>query len=1247
MSSTFLGIEIAKRSLAAHQQALDVTGHNIANANTEGYSRQRVKLEATDPDYPASMTSPQMAGQIGTGVTIAEIERVRDIFLDNRIESEMQTSGYWEALYDKLHRIELIYNEPSDSSIRNLLNEFWQSLQELANNPEELKIREIVRQRGISLAEGIQHTYKQLLGLRNNINDEVVDLVNQMNDYGGEIAQLNGQIKKVENEGRNPNDLLDKRELLLEKLSRLASIKIERSDPDDFKVSVGGKVFVQRDHFHPLATMKDMKNDKMAKIYWSEIGDEVFFTNGEVKALLDARDTFVNDYHIARLDEYAIFLIDSFNEFHRAGFGLRGSTKVDFFEPFQTLDEDRIFRVTGSKAGYVHDTNMALHDPFDSACITLAANPSMVGLDPEGAFEINGHIFHYAASEDSLQDIVDRINAADIGVIAHINPARRLVLRATAEATYKNTSIETPYTITSLRDDPERGEYQSTISRSEVALDKIDKSKDFSRGGFDPKLNLSSRIRIQGGSPNNNWTSNPLDSYQSIENFIEAVRSKTGVRISYDDITDRFTITNNNTGNVTITDVSNTSLDPVTDGFLSAGIKITTSTSITLPGSGSSTSFQQVVTDYVDMTRRMSALDTTCAFATAGFNTVPSTSLDLNQNFTNAGFLNAPNGASVITITDDDGNSWSSGAVSIYSSVQAFIDAVNKGCRDNRIEFTLSYNPEADKFIFEAGAADAITVADNAAGNFLSRSNHFSANTISISAGGFRLSRAGVGPGIRIVQGATTWEHALSDFSSIDEFMGSINAAGLNLTMTYRLYNDAFNVRNTGAAAATVTEIIPAGGRGFWTEAKLDTTLSPGNTTSSSEVVSNTSPSNTPTSFERAGFITQAGSSVITISSGGITQKFYIDSERTSVRGFMSAVNTSSCGVDVTYDPITDRFTFQAKTRGTDFTLSETLGIKSGYEVSNTGTGAININGNWTTGSNWNKNIPDQTIKINGVEFRIDSSGAPGTYPNLSTLMAAVNSSLVGVTMNYDSSEPDRLTITSTDGRRIIIEGGLGPGATGDFWDEVKIKRGIHGGLLTTAVIPSGEVAGNLLEKLGILAPGQSYEWRLQETKSDLPITSLAGEYIRTPEKRAAYLIGLTEAIMNDLSKIAAAKGIDTSVPLDGVWDKSNGVGDGSNTLELSNLKYGKIFNKATTTFDGFFGTTVAKAGSETGVAKGRGEDQELFIDNLKNLRQSISGVSLDEEMINMIKLQHGYQAAARIAAALNQMIQAVIGLVG
>ena len=1253
MPSTFLGIEIAKRSLAAHQQALNVTGHNIANANTEGYSRQRVRLETTEPGYPVSLTSPQIAGQIGTGVTVAAVERIRDVYLDSRIEFETQSLGYWNALYDKLHRIELIYNEPSDSSIRNLLNQFWQSLKELANNPEESKIREIVKQRGVALAEGIQHTYKRFFDLRDNINNEIIDLVDQMNDMGAQIAELNGKIKKVENEGQNPNDLLDKRGLLLENLSELADIRIGRTDPDDFKISIGGMVFVQRDHLHPLATTKDVENDKMARIYWQKTGDEAVFTSGKVGALLDARDTFIDDYHIARLDEYAIFLIDSFNEIHRAGFGLNGSTNVDFFEPFKTLDEDRIFKVTGSEAGYVHDVNMDLHDPFDSSCTTLAANPSMVGLNPVGAFEINGHVFNYVASEDSLQDIVDRINAANIGVVAHISPAHRLVLRAMADATYENTSIKTPYTISSLSDDPERTEYESTTSRDEVALNELAKTRDFKTAGFDPKFNLNTRIRVTGGAA---WTDpNTLGSYATVNDFITAFNTNVAnVTLSYNSNTDRFTVTNNSAGAITIQDIEATTTNPVTSGFVAMGAKLSTganTTSVGINSGATAVSREMVVTNDIDMTKAMSALDTTCAFATAGFNTVPSTSLDLSLNFANAGFLNAPT-AGALTISD--GTNSINITPTNYSTVQDFINALNTNCQNAGVELTLSYNPEADKFIFEAGG-DNVTITD--AGDFLANTNF--TGPLNVNSGTFKISQAGVGPGVSIT-GAVTWSGALSDFSSIDEFMDSITDAGLNLGMTYSLYNDQFTFVNNNVGAVNIAEVIPTGGVGFWAAAKVATGAvagGGGSATTAGEVVDNNNPSTTPVSFKRAGLITHAGNSVITIRSEDTpnsnqytTHKFYIDPERTSVRELMSAINTSNCGVDISYNPTLDKFTIQADTRGTDFAVSETLGIKSGNEVSDGGT--ITLGGDWTAGSNWDTIIADaiigdQTIKINGVEFILSSSGALGTYSNLQSLINGVNSSLAGVTMNYNSTEPDRLTITSDNGERIIIEGGRGAGATGDFWDEVKIERGIHGGLLAASVIPSGEVAGNLLEKLGILAPGQSYKWKPQEPQPDPPIAALAGEYVRTPDERASYFIDLTEDIMNDLHKIAAAKGIDTSVPLDGVWDQSNGVGDGSNALDLANLKHEDIFDSGTATFHEFFGTTVAKVGSEVNAAKEQGENQQLFIDNLNNLRQSISGVSLDEELINMIKFQHGYQAAAQITAVLNQMIQTVIGLVG
>jgi flagellar hook-associated protein FlgK len=1232
MSSLFLGIEIVKRALAAHQQALNLTGHNIANAETEGYSRQRVRLEATTPLYPPLPNSPVIAGQIGTGVMVASVERVRDIYLDTRIHQETETLGYWEALYNRLHQVELVYNEPSGKGVRDFLNEFWASLQELANNPDEPKIRALVRERGRMLAEGIRNTYSRLENLREEINLEIIDKVEEINNIGKEIASLNGEISKVLAEGQNPNDLLDKRELLLENLSKIVDIEIERSKHEEFKVSIGGRVLVQGGHLYELETIEDPENDKMAKIQWRDSKEEVVITSGEVRALLDVRDDSIRDYHFARLDEYAIYLIDRFNEIHRAGFGLKGSRDIDFFEPFKTLEkEDRIFKIVGSKAGYVHKTDMDLHDPFDSGCITLAANPSMKGLHPEGAFEINGHIFHYVASEDSLQDIVKRINDAGIGVRAHISPERRLVLTATSTATYKG--IKTPYTILSMSDDPKRAEFQSTSSRDEVSLNEIDLSRDFRTSGLDPSLILSARISVSGAVT---WTSRRLGEYKSIQEFIDEAQTQ-GILISYNSANDRFTITNNTGGNITITDIDATSTNPVTHGFLNTGAKLTTTTSITLTPGGSSGSLEPVTPNHIDLVKTMSALDTTCAFDTAGFNTIPSTSLDVSQAFANAGFLNAPLGTSRITITDNDGNSWSSNAVSAYSSVQAFIDDVNTGCRNNGIELTLSYNDQADRFIFKAGDTDNITI-DDAVGNFLDRTN-FGAGPLSISAGSTATSSRGVGPGIRIVQGATTWEHALSDFSSIDEFMNSINDdTGLNLSMTYSLYSDTFNINNTGVAA-TVTEIIPTGGRGFWTEANLSTTLNPGNTTSSSEVVSNTTPAKTYTSFKRAGLITHAGDSVVTINN----QDFYIDTERTSVREFMSAVNTSNCGVDITYDPSTDKFTIQANTRGTDFTISETLSIKSGREVSDAAT--INPLGDWTTGSGWDTNILPQRIRINGVEFRIGPG--PLDLPNLDALINEVNNSMAGVTMSYSTSEPDRLTITSNTGQRIIIEGGLGAGESGDFWDEVGIERGIHGGLLTSAIIPSGKIAGNLLYKLGLIKEEKRYTWSPREEPPDPNLDNIfAGKYTRVPRDGAALLITLSEDIEDDLNKIAAAKGIDTSSPLDGVWDISKGTGDGSNAIELASLKEKDLFNEGTATFGEFLGETVSRVGTRTSVSKEEKENQETFLENLYNLRDSISGVSLDEEMINLIRFQQGYQAAARVTAVMNRLIQLIIALV-
>ena len=125
--STFHGLETAKRAMFTQQQALYVTGHNIANANTPGYSRQVLNMVPTDPFPAAAMNRPQIPGQMGTGVEAGSIQRVRDSFLDSQFRNENNKLGYWESRADALTKMEGIMNEPSENGLSAVMGEFWQS----------------------------------------------------------------------------------------------------------------------------------------------------------------------------------------------------------------------------------------------------------------------------------------------------------------------------------------------------------------------------------------------------------------------------------------------------------------------------------------------------------------------------------------------------------------------------------------------------------------------------------------------------------------------------------------------------------------------------------------------------------------------------------------------------------------------------------------------------------------------------------------------------------------------------------------------------------------------------------------------------------------------------------------------------------------------------------------------------------------------------------------------------------------
>jgi flagellar hook-associated protein 1 FlgK len=421
MSSAFTGIEIGKRGILAHQTALYVTGHNVTNAETEGYSRQKVTLEVFDPLYIPGLTREHTPGQIGQGVQIEKILRARDMLLEDRILSEKNGLAYWRSMSDWIYQVELVHNEPTDKSIMTILDKFWASWHELANNPEEVSAREAVREYGLAVTRHINHNYQALRTIRDNIERTIEMRVEEINSLAEQIAHLNGEILRSESSGDNPNDLWDRRDLLVERLSELADIGIGRSDKDEFMVFIGGKHLVQGKHHERLLLQKNPLNEGYSDIHWEVDNSLLKVQAGELRALLDARDLELK-YQIDSLDTFALNLMDLVNSVHRRGFGLNLRTGLNFFTekpasigPLGDFDFDRDGRIDGTAIFRITGTNRLKSD-------------DVVGI--AGRITLNNGIEVEYNRNDTVFDIITKVNNAGADLKLHLNSDSNLVAKA-------------------------------------------------------------------------------------------------------------------------------------------------------------------------------------------------------------------------------------------------------------------------------------------------------------------------------------------------------------------------------------------------------------------------------------------------------------------------------------------------------------------------------------------------------------------------------------------------------------------------------------------------------------------------------------------------------------------------------------------------------------------------------------------------------------------------------------------------
>ncbi len=424
MGSTFSGIELGKRSLNAHQQGLTTIGHNLANASVEGYSRQRVRMESFHPLYKPQLNREEVPGQIGQGVDVAAIERIRDELLENRILAQGDISGYWRTRDSYLLQVEQIHMEPYDTSVRALMDSFWTGWQELAVHPDGQAERQAVLRRGEALIDGINRRYDRLKEVRTMLDDDVVVSVGEVNGMLSDIRNLNEEIVKSEALGDNPNDLYDRRDLLVNKLSDYLPVTVDNRDPDEFLIHTGGLHLIQGRQVSYLDVDPNPDNEGYHDIVWSENGELLNPVSGKLGSLTELRDVDLR-HEIQSLDEMTLAFADLVNSVHRDAWSPNGSTGNDFFTEYPfvdnlsgnydrsgdgQLDSTYVYRLTGT------------HKLDAAAPVGFAGTITLDG--PNGPVNVP-----YTAM-DTVNAIMERINSSGAEVTARLDRDGRLELRA-------------------------------------------------------------------------------------------------------------------------------------------------------------------------------------------------------------------------------------------------------------------------------------------------------------------------------------------------------------------------------------------------------------------------------------------------------------------------------------------------------------------------------------------------------------------------------------------------------------------------------------------------------------------------------------------------------------------------------------------------------------------------------------------------------------------------------------------------
>ncbi len=328
MGSTFFGLNVALSGVVTQQRALNTVSHNLTNATTPGYTRQRVEMSANTPHpYPA-LNMPVGPGQLGTGVVATQYARLRDQFVDLNYRSTSADVGNHEARADALSTIDTIIDEPGDTGLTQLLSQYWGSWQALSLQPDSAAARETVRHAGAALAQGFNDLGARLTASQGEADTRIGLGVARVNELAGQVNELNKQIAMVVAVGQEPNDLRDRRDLLIDEIAGFSAVAVTQPGVNGkVSIAIGSQLLVDGTTDAVGALAIDAAGAATVN------GVPTTVASGSLRGLVDIRGTVIGGPtgYIAQLDTLAAAVATSVNARHQAGFGLDGSTGNDFF----------------------------------------------------------------------------------------------------------------------------------------------------------------------------------------------------------------------------------------------------------------------------------------------------------------------------------------------------------------------------------------------------------------------------------------------------------------------------------------------------------------------------------------------------------------------------------------------------------------------------------------------------------------------------------------------------------------------------------------------------------------------------------------------------------------------------------------------------------------------------------------------------------------------------------------------------